>query len=170
MTFQGSSTLALRKCFGAGPLLAKTTVALALIASGRAANLTEMQAFVFPQVSLGGGETVQVCGANMSEAMAPVEGLIAVVDATDTTKLLGKTISFSLASGKGNCVNVPSVLRTQLSEGSNVIVILAFQNSTTWNATVGKAFISSLLVKRGGSLRAVLTPLFIPAIQVPVSN
>ena len=170
MTYRISSTPLFRKRFGSGSLLAKASVALALIATSRAATLTELQAFVFPPVTLSGAETVQVCGTNMSESAAPVEGLIAVVDATDTTKLLGKTISFSLAAGKGSCMNVPSVLRAQLAEGSNVVVILAFQNSTTWNATVGKAFVSSLLVKSGGNLRAVLTPMFIPAIQVPVSN
>jgi hypothetical protein len=150
--------------------LAALALGFGLLSNGKAATLTEMQAFVFPPVTLSGDQTVQVCGTNMSDSSSPVQGLIAVVDAADTTKLLGKTIAFSLAARKGQCINVPSALRAQLAEGSNVIVVVAFQNSTTWNATVGKAFISSLQVKNGGNIRAVLTPMFIPTIQVPVSD
>jgi hypothetical protein len=147
--------------------LRRMAFAAMLITTGKAATLTEMQAFVFPQVALTGGQSAQVCGTNMSDSSSPVQGLIAVLDSADTTKLLAKTISFSLAAGAGTCVHLPSIPRATLSDGPNVIVIIAFQSSTTWNATVGKAFISSLQLKSDGTTRAVLTPMFIPVIQVP---
>lgn len=152
-------------------VMAGSTVALAavLVAAGKAAQLTEMQAFVFPQITLFAGETAQVCGTNMSDSSAPVQGLIALLDAADTTKLLTKATSFSLAAGAGTCMTLPPVQRTGPFDAPNVIVIIAFQNSTTWNATVGKAFISSLQLRRGATGGAVLTPMFLPVIKVPTN-
>ena len=151
--------------------MAGTALAFAamLVTTGKAAELTEMQAFVFPQITVFAGQTAQVCGTNMSDSSAPVQGIVAVLDAADTTKLLGKAISFSLAARTGHCITLPAVQRGPF-DAANVIVIIAFQNSTTWNATVGKAFISSLQLRQGLSTRAVLTPMFLPVIQVPTSN
>ena len=141
-------------------------IAAALVSTGRAAS-TEMQAFVFPQITLAGGQSARVCVTNLSDVTSPVPGLIGVLDATDTTKLVTKSTPFSLASGAGACVNLPSAPRGLGSEAPTVLVVVAFQNSVTWNATVGKAFVSSLQLREGANPTAVLTPTFLPVIQVP---
>jgi len=147
--------------------LLSVVLAAGFTLSAKAADLVEMQAFVFPPVALTGHNS-QVCGNNMSDTPSPVEGLIGILDASDTSKLLSKAIPFSLAARKGTCVTLPNVQRSTPTEGGNVIVVIVFPSSATWNAVVGKAFICSLQLKEGG-VSKVLTASFLPVIQFPTT-
>src|SRR5437588_7410344 len=116
-------------------------------ASKAASTLVEMPAFVFPPVTLSGGQTVEVCGTNMGEGA--VRGLIGLVDAADSSKALAE-IPFTFDAHKGTCVNLPGVQHGQGNSGDpvNVIALVAFQNSTQWSAS-GKSFNASLQIRDG---------------------
>lgn len=133
--------------------------------ASKAAAPPEFPAFVFPPVSLGGGGVnAELCAANMGDGSVR-DALIGLLDVGDTTKALFETKKVSFEAHTGKCMSlIPPAARGHSSTDS-VIPFVAFQNSQTWDIS-GKAFNASIQVERGNS-RQVLTPMFLPALQIP---
>jgi hypothetical protein len=138
--------------------------------SSRAAdNMADMQAFMFPPVSVNAAQSLLLCGSDMGEIA--ISGQIGLLDASDTTKSL-VSMPFSLKPNTGSCTPLPTGLGGFEAQGTaaNVIAYVAFPASTTWNSTSGKAFVASLQVREGNNTRYALAPTFLPAVPIPQST
>jgi hypothetical protein len=157
------SLLRHRKFFAAAcPILLAglwVTVTMVRPRAGRAQN-PEMSAFVFPQVTVGSAQVVQMCGTQMGDGTAV--GVMGLLDAGDATKVLVKT-PFEIQTRAGSCVNLPAV---QGDDEVNVIGFIAFTASQSWGAS-GRIFNASLQVRDENGTRFTVTPMFVSAVQIP---
>ncbi len=129
-------------------------------------STSDMQAFMFPPVSVTAAQNLLLCGSDLGEI--PVSGQIGLLDAANTTKSI-VSMPFTLKSNTGSCTALPTGLGDFEAQGTqvNVIAYVAFPASTTWNSTSGKAFVASLQVREGNSTRYALAPTFLPAVPIP---
>jgi hypothetical protein len=134
--------------------------------SRAAANVADMQAFMFPPVSVSAAQNLLLCGSDMGEIT--ISGQMGMLDAADTTKSL-VSIPFTLKPNTGSCTPLPTGLGGIEAQGTqvNVIAYVAFPPSTSWNSTSGKAFVASLQLREGNNTRYALAPTFLPAVPIP---
>src|SRR5690348_10136600 len=137
------------------------TVTMVRPRAGRAQN-PEMSAFVFPQVTVGSAQSVQMCGTQMGDGTAA--GVMGLLDAGDATKVLVKT-TFEIKTRTGSCVKLPAVKGDEV----NVIGFIAFAPFQSWG-TSGRIFDASLQVRDENGTRFTVTPMFVPAVQIPTDS
>lgn len=161
-------------------LLAGIWVALAILRPpvSKASTLNEMQAFVFPQVTLVGGQVAEICGTNMGDGS--ISGLVGLLDTADTSQALVET-PFTFDARKGSCMHLSAAgipsgapgppTTTPPRNERTVIAFFAFNSTTQWQIQ-GKTFIASLQVRDGASntLRFAAVPTFLPAVQIPTPS
>src|SRR5204863_10107385 len=96
--------------------------------SKAADNMSDMQAFMFPPISVNAAQTLLLCGSDMGEIA--ISGQIGLLDASDPTKAL-VSMPFSLKPNTGACTALPTGLGGFEAQGTaaNLIAYVAFPAS-----------------------------------------